>query len=513
MLNINDRLYQLVHSNRMPMVLSNAIYSVQKQTGAQVFKILQPMLAAMSVSAQGASNIVLPDGKVEPLSLYILSVIPSGGGKSYLQSIFFEPIINFAKSMDASYKDELFKYSTKKRLWDIDEAKLVKDLNKLNHDDPVFQDLKQELEEHLNAQPKEPMTPKLIFENTTDYALVEGMSRSHGSVIQLTSEGGAFFEELKSQSYSDRNKIWGGEYFTYQRGGSSYSLTIYGHERLTTFVQVQPLDVVMDKLRDVNDAVWKNGFLARFLIYIDIENQGLRINSANNVISEESLSMFRERCTELLERSIDYENRSQIKLDAEAEGYYNYLVTQLNVDALSYPNEANRSRYLKKINIVLRLAGLISMFSDEPNIITLPILQLAEEVDDCYQKHFIGFFEKQQQMHSLKADDDMLLWLHQNAVRWGIFYDQFGRATSVNISISALQKNVPNKYRKKDILDPILYSLEKRGFLVRMNERKLNGRVALFYSCYLQVIENHLQINNLLPPYVPIYQSYQSLSI
>ena len=157
MLNSEDKLRQLVYSRSIPKVLSNAIYSVQQLTGASVLKVLQPMLAAISVSAQGASNIILPDGKVEPLSLYLLSVIPSGGGKSYLQSIFFEPIVSFAKTMDSSYKEELDSYRSRKRLWDFTEAKLVKDLNKLSYDDPMVKEFYQRLAELLISVVKEPV--------------------------------------------------------------------------------------------------------------------------------------------------------------------------------------------------------------------------------------------------------------------------------------------------------------------------------------------------------------------
>ncbi|NLA52432.1 MAG: DUF3987 domain-containing protein [Alcaligenaceae bacterium] len=507
MLNSEDKLRQLVYSRSIPKALSNAIYSVQQLTGASVLKVLQPMLAAMSVSAQGASNIILPDGKVEPLSLYLLSVIPSGGGKSYLQSIFFEPIVSFAKAMDSSYKEELDSYRSRKRLWDFTEAKLVKDLNKLSYDDPMVKEVEQRLAEHLNSEPKEPVAPKLVFENTTDYALVEGLSRSHGSVIQLTSEGGAFLEGLKSQSYSDRNKIWGGEYFTYQRGGSSHSLTIYGHERLTTFVQVQPLDAVVDKLSDINDNIWQSGFLARFLIYIDTQNQGLKVNLANSKISEEGLRMFRARCTELLERSRNCQDRTQIKLNTAAEEHYNLLMSLFSHEALSQPNEASRSRHLKKINIVLRLAGLISLFSDEPNIITLPILKLAESIDDCYQEHLMDFINGQHNMHSFKADNDMLLWVYQNAFRGLILKDPYGSAL-LKISVSSLQKNAPNRYRKKDSLYPILYSLEKKGFLYRAQERNANGKLVIHYIFYLKTIEIYLSENNLLTPHGQPYQPY-----
>ena len=67
------------------------------------------VLGSLSVCVQGAFDVVL-DGRIEPLSLYLLTVAPSGARKSACDAILFRAIRKWDRKQGRAYYDELQDY-------------------------------------------------------------------------------------------------------------------------------------------------------------------------------------------------------------------------------------------------------------------------------------------------------------------------------------------------------------------------------------------------------------------
>ena len=198
------------------------------------------VLASLSVAAQGAYDLMV-DGRIEPLSLYLLTVAPSGARKTATDKAVFKEINERQKDEQQQYREAVEEYEVKAKA--ATKAK--------------------------TSPPPVPTNPRFMVNDATTEALQQHMRRGkYGTTVLMTSEGGRFFSgysltgEAKNRGLSAFSALWDGEPTEVKRIAVDSSVSLY-ERRLCLHIQVQD-KVVQSFLTD--PVVAAQGLLARFLI-------------------------------------------------------------------------------------------------------------------------------------------------------------------------------------------------------------------------------------------------------
>ncbi|MDN3508662.1 MAG: DUF3987 domain-containing protein [Candidatus Neptunochlamydia sp.] len=115
------------------------------------------LLAVAALITQRHADVHI-DGRVHPLSLFILTVAESGDRKSAVEKIVLKPIQSFEKAMFKDYSHQIKSYKDSLDIWKIQRGSILKD----SDSEKIKSQLRQ-----LDNEPTPPLLPHLLLEEPT----------------------------------------------------------------------------------------------------------------------------------------------------------------------------------------------------------------------------------------------------------------------------------------------------------------------------------------------------------
>ena len=344
------------------------------------------VLGSLSVCAQGASDVVL-DGRIEPLSLYLLTVAPSGARKSACDAIIFRAIRNWDRVQGRVYYDEQQEY---KRILARRKGK--------------------------GPPPEPPADPKVLFTDATGEAVQrDARLGRYGTRGLVTDEGGRFFggwsltAERRLAGLSVYSALWDGGEITVRRMGEGASYTLHDR-RVMLHIQVQAA-VVKPFLTD--PLVACQGLLGRFLVaQVDTvpAREYVRGNAAECPGVERLYATHELLLSKAIEcKAIDQGGvRSTLTLDKAAIRYWAVVHDGFEKLRAGATDEALASFYGKAPAHTLRIAGVLAAAHGEGDIDTRRIQDASRIV-----QWYAADMERAQSYASVSSHDrDVMTFLH-----------------------------------------------------------------------------------------------------
>ena len=299
----------------------------------------QSLLATSALAAQPHFNVHL-DGRVYPLSLFLLTMGDSGTRKSSSDQQATAP----AEAWEEKQWKQLAADTRKTRVGS--HAQRMTAAGVVTH-------AKQ---------------PRLITSEPTIEALVKGLCQDFPSMGLFNSEGGQFLGSTTMQrdnrlkAVTTFSKLWDGDYIDRARSMAGESTRAY-HRRLSMHLMLQPY-LGEELMRDKK--LLDQGFLARFLITYPENLMGNRFYNDTNLAQDTDLLRYQQRITTLLERpwQLDIDGAlmpAPMHLTEEAK----YLWCGVN-DVIEYELNYGRELYearafaAKAPQNTLRIAGVLA---------------------------------------------------------------------------------------------------------------------------------------------------------
>jgi hypothetical protein len=220
--------------------LADAARAIALQVQAAPCIAGQSVLAVASLAAQALADVVLPigaEGQARPLSLYLVTVAPSGDRKTSADNEALRPVRLREKSMRDSYDQDYLIWRIASTAWkaQVRSVELNKTLD--------FAARRSELAA-IGPEPSEPIRPILTAPDPT----VEGLARAWptlpGSLGLFTSEGGqmtggyGFGPEHRLKTAAVLSTLWDGAGL--RRVRSIDGVTDLRGRRLAMHLMVQP---------------------------------------------------------------------------------------------------------------------------------------------------------------------------------------------------------------------------------------------------------------------------------
>jgi hypothetical protein len=223
---------------------------------------------------QPHANVVI-DGRTVPLSLYLVSILESGGRKSAVDRAALAPHSEYERGLAARYRQERVTYDASLLAWQKAREEAAK---KVKGSDGKRQALLE-----VGRRPEEPLQPQLTTDEPTYEGLVKLLAIGRPSLGLFSDEGGRFLggyamnPENRLKTLAGLSGLWDGQPITRTRAGEG-SAVLYGR-RVALHIMIQPV-VAPSLLAD--PLALGQGFLSRCLISWPTSTMGQQRYAAEN---------------------------------------------------------------------------------------------------------------------------------------------------------------------------------------------------------------------------------------
>lgn len=325
------------------------------------------LLAAASLATQGLANVEI-DGRVHPLSLWLLTIAESGERKSAVDREAMRGKDEAERALEAAHVEAAEQFAAELEQWNAqrDAAKGV--ARKKAKGEGLAKSLRE-----LGPAPAAPLLPFLTVQDFTAEGLAKLLRDGRPSVGAFTDEGGLVFgghgmtQETVTRTAATLSKLWDSGDLDRVRAGDG-AMKLHGR-RLAMHLLVQPIIAE----RALSDAILSGqGFLARCLLAWPEGTAGTREYAAENLRNDEAMQQFTARTRDLLGRELPLAAGSRNELaprvltltpDAKAAWIEAYNVVE-RAEAPGKTFEVCKTWASKTAEQVLRLAGVLTLVSE-----------------------------------------------------------------------------------------------------------------------------------------------------
>lgn len=447
-------------------ILAPALEVIQRTIQAPVPLIAQSLLGAAALAAQPHANVVI-DGRVAPLSLFLITIGASGERKTGVDSLVLKPIQARQRELVDAHKIAMSEHKTASRIWEQAEAAVIKekvvDLGKVRQ-------TRKEKEEALKAlgevPPEPPLLPNLLVGDPTSEGLFKLFANGQPSLGLFSDEGALFVgghalaRDARLRTIGALSKLWDGRPLDRVRGGDGASI-LYDR-RLSLHLLMQPL-VAVELLAD--PIYQDQGFLARTLLSWPESTAGKRPYVDCDPYQEAAIGRYWRALTDLLydppalrEGTRNELTPRSLRLapDAKAE-WISYFNAIEKAQAPGGPLEPIRAFASKAAEHAARLAGVLTLVThphameiDRSNM-QCAILLMEYYVTEALRIHDSGIADPQ-----LQAAQRLLDWLH-------------GLKNS-HIYLVKVYQHGPSGIRDAKTAKPLLDILVKHRWLAKIDD-------------------------------------------
>lgn len=419
-------------------------------------------LAAASLTVQGLVDVKAPTGQEVAAMIMAVIVANSGERKSAMEAIFFKVIRQWEELRRAQYESEIFEYKRKYRIWraeaDVREKKFKQKVSR--GEDSSAEEAS--WQRHLDGEPAVPVMLKLLYEDSTLPALLQGL-RAVPTAGLISAEGGSVLYGHIFSEQTKLNAIWSGSPVLVDRVSTGNFLL--SGVRLTVLIMVQP-GLLKEFLAEKGEKARSSGLLARALICNTGTTQGTRLLK-NTTVSWSHCESFSQRMSELLDENFVALNdtefkRTILKLSPQAETewlkYYNFVESNIHPNGCYALAGDHASKLAEN---VLRVAAIFHKFEGFEGDISKETLDSARQVVNALSIDFTSVIVPLPDTQEATVLDG---WLTQHYRNAGIRF----------VGKNMIRRFGPNAYRNTALLDHVIGILERTGRVKTFRQNKTN---------------------------------------
>lgn len=256
------------------------------------------LLAAASLAVQGFAD-VHNDGRVHPLSLWMLTVAESGERKSAVDGEAMRPAREYEKELAEGFEDTQLQHAAAMAEWEAqrDHAKAAA---KKSGGAGLAEALRK-----IGAPPPAPLVQRVTVADFTAEGLAKLLAAGLPSVGAFTDEAALVFgghgmtKEAITRTAGTLSKLWDRGELDRVRAGDG-AVKLYG-KRLALHLMAQPV-IAERALGD--DTLAGQGFLARCLLAWPESTAGHRPYIAENLRDDAAAIQYRARLADLFRRPL-----------------------------------------------------------------------------------------------------------------------------------------------------------------------------------------------------------------
>lgn len=364
----------------LPDEMRKATTAISAMSGVPVAAVASAVLSMASFAVQGHYDVqaVWDEEKFVPLSLYTITIVGSGGGKTTAFDYSTGGWNRYLGDAIDTYERDLDRWSVDHEIWE-QERSTIKNDKKMPPDER-----RKQLMSHNMGEPPRPANPNSHFKTFTTAGLIDQLKGARPSVGFFTSEAGELFKGYSAGSNnggevelaSQLTNLWDGN--PIDKSTLSTGRTLLRGRRATACLMVQA-DVVKNFYN--NRELSGQGIQARLLTVRipDIERQKLDLSAAGKVKAaahRQQIEAFNDRiydwCSKPLPTNPDDAFRlepDQLRFDKLDDEHP--MVVWFNGAAIQRKCSTSKgveAFYNRQLENAMRIAGVLAAFRGDKTI-------------------------------------------------------------------------------------------------------------------------------------------------
>lgn len=401
--------------------MAAACKAIQENVQAPDAIIAQSVLGAANLAVQGLGNIII-DGRVFPVSLFLLSIAGTGERKSAVDSLTLSRHREIEKGEISKLAGEQGLYEINNAAFEHERSVLIKDKKK------SLQEKQAGLEMLQGQEPVKPLDQTLLVTDFTFEGLFKLFQVGIASKGLFADEGGQVTggHGMKKESIlataAGLSKFWDGARVDRIRVLDGFS-HLYGR-RLSVHLMMQE---TVGLNFYTNDILTDQGLISRFLAAWPTSTVGSRAYVPVNIKDSAPMVCFYEKVSTAMSRKLQYKEDSNgreldppcLPLSPEAKHLwkdcYNEIESESGPKKMLAPI---RGLANKAAEHAARIAGTIQLFEDPTATeIKAEAMRFGISATEWYLDEALriaGSFSPERYL--LKAKE-VIRWIHENSFR------------------------------------------------------------------------------------------------
>jgi hypothetical protein len=426
-------------------------------------------LAAASLATQGLANVVM-DGRVHPLSLYLLTIGVSGERKTTVDGIATAPLRERQKRLYIAQEEAIAIWEGQVAVWEGERKRILGDKKQ-------SREAREEAIERLGPPPPKPWGGVFLTSEPTFEGLVKLLADGWPLAGLFAHEAGSFLggyamdKDHRLRTVAGLSELWDGRPVDRTRSGDGMSL-LY-NRRTAIHLLATPL-VARNLLAD--GLAKDQGILSRFLSGEPLSTIGSRLYEEEAVEDTPAYQIYAallENAWEKVEQSLlnDPESRRQglvlrnIPLAPEAKGlwvrFYNHIETNLKGDLEPITGFA-----AKLPDYTLRLAGVLTLFANpEAGYIGKEYVESAIALAQFYGNEALRLVGGYRIPRTLARAQEVLTWIITRTQ---------GRNPRL-VYLAEVYQAGPSEVRSAKAAREVLRLLEEHNYLAHRQNVEVGG--------------------------------------
>lgn len=431
-------------------VLGPAARAIGEKVQAPLALCAHSVLGAVSLAAQKAINVALPQGDSCPASLFLLSIAESGERKSSCDQTALAPIRTYEAALLEAYDSDMHSFLTEKDAFEHANKGVLKAQGKSTDTGAIKEALAK-----LGPKPTQPLAPMIICSDPTIEGLLKSLADGQPNMGLMTDEAGVFVgghamnKDNRLKTMSNLTGLWGGAPISRSRSMEGTMMMI--GRRVTTHLMGQPI-VIQELLGD--PVAREQGFLPRFLTVAPPSLAGTRMFRPVGADAMTALRTYELRMGELLAAAPSNNlDRQAVTLSTEALHIWVQFHDQVEA-ALGPEGAYNDFRAIagRMPEQVCRLAAILA-FAADPNLETIggEAMQNAIMLGQFYLAEAVRLAGLATISLEMQNAEKLRLWMVASAKH--------------QITRNDLLQRSPNRFRSKGVIDRLIPIIEDHGWI------------------------------------------------
>ncbi|MEB0030193.1 DUF3987 domain-containing protein [Undibacterium sp. RTI2.1] len=456
---------------REPILETSAIHRTPVELAAHA------ALGVASLACQHFVNVQCPSYDPAPVSLFLMGVSKTSGGKSVVEQRYLRGVLAFERKQKAEVAVMMSKFRAEMKIWEDDGRRLAREYRDATPDSVGSVAIRAKRLQHEKECPIEPKEWELRYGDMTPQGLRDALVANHAVGI-LSPEAGPALLGLPLSQPAILSGYWSGE----DRpaglvGGNRRPVD----PRLTMSLTTQDKQFTLYMKNRGADA-FSTGLLARFLVAFPKTFERFDQQTQIDDLPEPMLDKFNLRVAEILNQPLlAPDKRTTLKLSSTAKQYWKSFKEAVQKNLICGSFSEDLKSFFRKIGQqAARLAALFHYFDGAVGDISSDAMRGAIALCEWYLWECIRIFAPyapSEQQQDAEAEKKLLQWLQEATVEpWRYLKLTRGRYTERDL------RNYANFRGNTKVLEKAITTLTRQGSIaVRIGPK---GGRTIFYPAW-----------------------------
>lgn len=458
----------------LPASIGEPILEISTNLRLPVELAAHAALGVVSLVCQHFVNVQCPSYDPAPVSLFLMAVSNTSGGKSAAEQRFRRAVVAFERKQEAEIEAAMADYRAEIKIWEDDSRRLAKEYRDAAPESVDAAAIRVQRVQHEKGCPIKPKKWELRYEEISPQGLRDAVVANHAVGIVSPEAAPALLGMTFSQP-AMLSGYWSGEDRPVGLAGGTRRPV---DPRLTIAVMTQE-DRFESFMKSRGADAFGAGLLGRFLFAfpktIEWRGQSMQIED----LPEPKLNLFNQRVANILNQSWPApDKRINLKLSDVAKCYWKWFTEAVHNELICGNFSDEMKSFFRKIGQqATRLAALFHYFDGASGDISPEAMKGAIVVCEWYLGEWMRVFTPyapSRQQQDAEAAQKLLQWF-QKATAEPSRYQKLtlGRYTEREL-------NNFSPIRKKPMrLSAAIDALHRQGHISVIHGEK-GGRIILY---------------------------------